>query len=166
MGSAPCTTAEVMPLLVRSEGVVYLLGLNENWRHGNKISFWYTHLLRVPIHCWGELTITLRWSSTQGWNFFPFSWTQIVFTPLNIPSLFYENVHSNGPRGPGGKAVADSLSTWHSELFFSGGRGVGSVTKGWSKFSKGVARCPCVVGLWAPQFRVGRVGGNLLPTAV
>ena len=53
-----------------------------------------------------------------------------------------------------------------SYLLERGGGGVGSVTKGWSKFSKGVARCPCVVGLGAPQPRVGRVGGNLLPTAV
>ena len=39
-----------------------------------------------------------------------------------ISSLFYENVHSNGLRGPGGKAVVDSLSTWHSELFYRGDR--------------------------------------------
>ena len=73
-------------------------------------------------------------------------------------SLFYENMHSNGLRDPGGKAVADSLSTWHSDLFYRGGGG-GTVTKAWPKLSKGVARHPCVLGVWAPQPRVGRVGG-------
>ena len=34
---------------------------------------------------------------------------------------YYENMHSNGLRD--GRAVADSLSTWHSELFYRGGGG-------------------------------------------
>ena len=36
-------------------------------------------------------------------------------------AYFDENMHSNGLWDPGGKAVADSLSTWHSELFYRGG---------------------------------------------
>ena len=47
----------------------------------------------------------------------------VRFSAINIyiSSLFYENMHSNGLRDPGGKAVADSLSTWHSDLFYKGG---------------------------------------------
>ena len=61
--------------------------------------------------------------------------TIFIKLPVYISSLFYENMHSNGLGDPGGKAVADSLSTWHSELFYSGGGG-GGVTRAWPNSSK------------------------------